>query len=216
MVRTINLPNGRPAACRPASHSSELPRYARGWFAAALVACLMLTNRLPVAWAQADVVNREYPLKALFLYNFGGYVEWPVTAFLGPDQPFVIGVLGPAPLLDTLSDIAASKKIGQRRIVIQHFLSVEAIRSCQILFVTRGVSPQEQRQAVEKLVNQPVLIVGESDGFARSGGTVNFFVESNKIRFEINPEAARQQQLKISSKLLALARIVQSRDAASR
>lgn len=71
--------------------------------------------------------------------------------------------------LDTLSDIAASKKIGQRRIVIQHFLSVEAIRSCQILFVTRGVSPQEQRQAVEKLVNQPVLIVGESDGFAQRG-----------------------------------------------
>jgi hypothetical protein len=173
-------------------------------------------GRMPVAAAQGDVINREYPLKALFLYNFGGYVEWPATTFHGPNQPFVIGVLGPAPLLDTLSDIAASKKIGERRIVIEHFPSVNEIRPCQILFVTRGVSPQEQRQAVEKLLNQPVLIVGESDGFARGGGTVNFFVESNKIRFEINPEAARQQQLKISSKLLALARIVQSRDAASR
>jgi hypothetical protein len=162
------------------------------------------------------VINREYPLKALFLYNFGSYVEWPATAFHGPDQPFVIGVLGQAPLLDTLFDIAASKKIGQRRIVIQHFLTIDAIRPCQILFIARGTPPAEQRQAVERMSGHPVLIVGESDGFASQGGAINFFVEANKIRFEINVEAARQQQLKISSKLLALARIVQSRDAARR
>lgn len=181
-----------------------------------LIVCLLLVGRAPVALAQGDAINREYPLKALFLYNFGGYVQWPATAFQGPNQPFVIGVLGRAPLLETLSEIAASKRIGERRIVIQHFPSVADIRPCQILFVARSVSPVEQRQAVERMMHQPVLVVGESDGFARGGGTVNFFVESNKIRFEINVEAARQQQLKISAKLLALARIVQSRDAASR
>lgn len=171
---------------------------------------------MPLAWSQGDVINREYPLKALFLYNFGGYVEWPPTAFHGDTQPFVIGVLGNAPVLETLAEIAATKKIGHRRIVIEHFPSVTELRKCQILFVTRGVSPIDQRRAVEHFANQPVLVVGESDNFARNGGTINFYVESNKIRFEINVEAARQQQLKISSKLLALARIVQTRDAASR
>jgi hypothetical protein len=162
------------------------------------------------------VINREYPLKALFLYNFGGYVEWPVEAFQSAEQPFVIGILGTAPLEENLVDISATKKIGGRKIVIRHFASLDAIKPCQILFIARDISPQNQRLAVEKLRNQPVLVVGETEGFAGQGGSVNFFVESNKIRFEINVDAAKRQQLKISSKLLALAKIVQSGDAASR
>ncbi len=160
--------------------------------------------------AQSDgFINREYPLKALFLYNFGGYVEWPDAAFAGSDQPFVIGVLGDAPLESMLSDIAATKSIAGRRIQVKRFASPETVGPCHILFVSRSVNARQSRQVIERLQGLPVLTVGENSGFARQGGCVNFYIEANKIRFEVNLQAAKQQHLRISAKLLALARIVE-------
>ncbi len=156
-----------------------------------------------------SVVNREYPLKALFLYNFGGYIEWPADAFRGSQDPFVIGILGSAPLDQTLREISATRKIAGRAIVVEKFSSADKVTLCQILFIGRDVSPQQQRAAVDKLKHHHVLIVGESEGFAGRGASVNFFFEANKIRFEINLDAAKEEQLKISAKLLALAKIVQ-------
>ncbi len=158
--------------------------------------------------SDAAVINREYPLKALFLYNFGSYVEWPPDAFSSDRAPFVIGVLGSAPLEGTLEDLAATKTIAGRPILVESFPSVQKIKPCQILFIARTIDARQRRLAVETLRNQHVLIVGESAGFAGQGGSVNFFIESNKIRFEINPETVKQQELKISSKLLSLAKIV--------
>lgn len=172
---------------------------------------LALGGLSPAAWAwQGDgFINREYPLKALFLYNFGGYVEWPAEAFGNEQQPFVIGVLGSAPIDAMLHEIAASKAIAGRRIEIQKYASPETIGPCHILFVARNVSTQQARAAIERLRGLPVLTVGDSPGFAKQGGCVNFYIESNKIRFEVNLEAAKQQHLRISAKLLALARIVE-------
>jgi YfiR/HmsC-like len=193
-------------------HGRKCPRraYWRRWVG--LVACCLACAAARPASAQqaADdaVINREYPLKALFLYNFGGYVEWPSESFPTSQAPFAIGVLGSAPIEATLKELAATKTIAGRRIVVERFSSLDDLRPCHILFVTRNVSGQQQRMALERLQDQPVLIVGESEGFAALGGSVNFIVESNKIRFEINVDAAKQHQLKISSKLLALAKIV--------
>ena len=184
-----------------------------------LLACLLVCGFSRTVLAQvgdAAVINREYKLKALFLYNFGSYVEWPPSAFQGNTHPFVIGILGSSPVQRTLRGIAASKTINGRRILVEHYAAAAAIKHCQILFIGRDVPLQERKLAVERLRDQHVLIVGESNGFARSGAIVNFFVENNKIRFEINLDAARQHQLRISSKLLALARIVESDGAASR
>ncbi len=173
------------------------------------LACACQHSALAQQGTDGGFVNREYPLKALFLYNFGSYVEWPPDSFSSEQAPFVIGVLGSAPLERTLRDLAATKTIGGRKILVESYSSVATIKPCQILFVARSVNPQQQRMALARLRNQHVLIVGESAGFAGQGGSVNFFIESNKIRFEINPESARQQHLKISSKLLSLAKIVE-------
>jgi hypothetical protein len=187
-------------------------RPGRGLLRAFLLACCLAVGLTPWAAGQQSsddaVINREYPLKALFLYNFGSYIEWPAESFASPQAPFVIGVLGSAPLENTLKELAATKTIAGRRIVVEQFGSAESVKPCQILFVARNVNPQQQRAALEKLRNQYVLIVGESQGFAGQGGSVNFFIESNKVRFEINPESAKQRHLKISSKLLSLAKIV--------
>lgn len=153
-------------------------------------------------------LNREYPLKALFLFNFGGYVEWPAYAFSEANSPFVIGVVGTSQLDDTLNQIAAQKTIAGRRIVIQRYRGVDDVKTCQILFVSRSVPQAQQLQLIQKWRGKPVLTVGESRNFATDGGCINFFLQSNKIRFEINVEAVKGQQLKVDSKLLAMAKIV--------
>jgi hypothetical protein len=161
-----------------------------------------------VAQDDGGLINREYPLKALFLYNFGGYVEWPNEAFAEAKSPFVIGVLGAAPLDDTLSQIAAQKNIGGRRIVFQRFKTVDDVGKCQLLFISRAVPQAQQQQLIAKFKGEPVLTVGETANFAADGGCINFFVQANKIRFEINVQALKQQNLKVNSKLLAMAKIV--------
>ncbi|MBI3839855.1 MAG: YfiR family protein [Planctomycetia bacterium] len=183
----------------------------RLWACVLLVCGVMGHPRSGIAQQNYDepVINREYPLKALFLYNFGGYVEWPAAAFSTSQDPFVIGVLGSAPVDETLKEISASRKIGGRKIVVRRFSSVDGIETCHILFIARDVAPQQQLAAINRFQNYHVLIVGESPGFAERGGSVNFFVEANKIRFEINIDTAKQHQLKISAKLLSLAKIVQ-------
>jgi hypothetical protein len=154
-------------------------------------------------------INREYPLKALFIYNFASYIDWPESSFADAKAPFTIGVLGTSPIDETLNQIASSKQIVGRRIAILHFTSINDIKPCEILFVAHSVPIAQQRQAIDALRNKPVLLVGESDGFAAIGGDINFFVQSNRIRFEINVGTMRQHELKASSKLLAMAKIVE-------
>jgi hypothetical protein len=198
----------RPPTCPQAAAA---PARARRRFLAVVVAALLLAWPCAALAGGADegFINREYPLKALFIYNFGGYVEWPADAFASDDAPFVVCVLGTAPVDTTLREIAATRKIGGRRIVVNRAANVSEIGPCHILFIARDVHPTHGQNLVSQLRGRPVLIVGEHEGFAAMGGCVNFYIEANKIRFEINLEAARQQQLKMSAKLLALARIVQ-------
>jgi YfiR/HmsC-like len=209
------LTNGQPSVADRSQGSAEGAFRRVFRLAACLVVCLSLAVVHVVCAQDSDEgsVNREAPLKALFLYNFGTYVEWPASSFSGDQSPFVIGVLGTAPLDETLNQIAASKQIAGRKIVVQHFESLGAVQPCHILFVPHAVPAGQQRQIIEMLKNRPVLLVGESDGFAADGGDVNFFIQANRIRFEVNPNSAKEQQLKISSKLLSMARIVDSRPA---
>jgi len=157
---------------------------------------------------EGGTVNREYAIKAGYLYNFGGYVQWPAAVFPRGDSPLVIGVLGTDPFGGLLDEIARTKKVGGRRIVAKRFASMAAYTPCHILFVASTVSREEEAAAIGKLRGSPVLLVGEDPAFARRGGTVAFFVEENRVRFEINLEACKKRQLKVSSKLLSLAKVV--------
>jgi len=157
-----------------------------------------------------SVSSREYTIKAAYLYNFGRYVTWPKEYFPTAQSPFVIGVLGKDPFGDALDSIAAGKRVGGRRIVVRRFASLGEYEFCHILFVPRSTDPQEQVDTIVRLRSARVLLVGETPGFARRGGSINFFVERNKTRFEINQEAAEREKLKISAKLLSLAKLVRT------
>ena len=159
--------------------------------------------------AGQENVDRQYAIKAAYLYNFGRYVQWPDASFSSRKAPFVIGILGTDPFGGDLDRIAAAKKMGGRPIVIRRFNSLDDYTPCHLLFVPRGIDPQAQRAAIERLARAHVLLVGETPHFARRGGTINFFNRQNKVRFKINQAAADRSRLKISAKLLRLAELVE-------
>jgi hypothetical protein len=179
---------------------------------AATVWTLTFAGNTSRAEAQSDgdsEVNREYTIKAAYLYQFGRYVQWPPNAFADPQSPLVIGILGQAPFGNVLDEIARAKRIDGRPVVIRKLTSMTEYKPCHILFVAASAGPTQTAAAIELAKKHPVLLVGEEPDFAKQGGTVNFFLEENRVRFEINTEAARKEQLKISSKLLSLAKIVE-------
>jgi len=165
-------------------------------------------QRLQAQSEDAADINREYAIKAAYLYQFGRYVQWPAESFANAQAPLVIGVLGPDPFGGILEEIARAKRVDGHPIVIRRMTSMAEYAPCHILFVVSSVSPEQKAAAIQRAQGSPVLLVGEEPRFTERGGTVNFFLEENKIRFEINAEIAKQDQLRISSKLLSLAKIV--------
>ena len=154
-------------------------------------------------------LSSEYTVKAVFLYSFGRYVQWPETTFKNTADPFVIGVAGEDSFGGALDEIAAKKTIQERRIVVRRFASPDEYRQpCHILFVSRVLSDEQQAALVAKTQGKPVLVAGESPGFAERGAVVNFIVDGDRIRFELNVNTARQAQLRMDAKLLSLGKPV--------
>ena len=148
----------------------------------------------------------EYQIKAAFLYNFIKYVTWPSGAFPAADSPYVIGVVGKDPFGDRLDELARQSLKG-RLLKIVRLDSGAPLVSCHLLFV-----PDSEKKKWDQIFNRlgtaPVLTVGEGDRFALSGGVINFYTENNRVRFEINVDAARRAELTIDSAMLNLAKLV--------
>lgn len=149
----------------------------------------------------------EYQVKAAFLYNFAKFVEWPAQAFPGSFVPFRICVLGRDPFGDTLTNVVQGKSISGHAILSLQVQSPAEARSCHVLFLSQS-DPETLKQGLDRLRGLPILTVGESADFLALGGMINFVLEEDRVRFEINLEAAERHHLKLSSKLLAVARLV--------
>lgn len=171
-----------------------------------LVAAGALTGSVPQARAQSEPPT-EYQIKAAFLYNFAKFVEWPADTFADPHAPLVLGIVGEDPFGSALDKLAVDKTVNGRGLVIKRLKQGPDLRNCHILFVS---SSERKRipQILGSLQGASVLTVGETERFAQSGGVIDFILEENKVRFEINSDAAARARLNISSKLLALARMV--------
>jgi len=149
----------------------------------------------------------EYQLKAAFLYNFAKFIDWPPSTFSSSQAPFAICILGTDPFGMAIDETLRGKTVADHPVVVRRARDVSEVRRCQIVFV----SSQEKQPVsgiLDALQGQNVLIVGEADHFADSGGTIQLFIEGGHIRFAINTVAAENAGLHISSKLLALAKIV--------
>jgi len=153
--------------------------------------------------------SKEYAVKAAFLFNFTKFVEWPAAAFADDSAPLVIGILGDDPFGPALDEIVQGETVQKRTVVVRRKLQLADLKGCQVLFVSKTEHARLAR-IVADLGEASVLTVGDMEGFARHGGVINFYLEENKVRFEINPDAARSKGLKLSSQLLKLGRIVGS------
>jgi hypothetical protein len=159
------------------------------------------------AIVSAEAQPREYQIKAAFLVNFVQFVTWPSNAFADADAPLRIAVLGADPFGGALDRAVRSAPPGPHKIVVTHCDKVADCKNCQMIFIARS-EDKNQAAVLSQLDSQPILTVSESTGFAKRGGVINFFVENNKVRFEINPSAAQRDKLKISSQLLNLGKLV--------
>ena len=149
----------------------------------------------------------EHAAKAAMLLKFLTYVKWPERAFESPGAALRIAVVGADPFGRVLEETFKDKKLGARGIEIVRFKSVSEIEQCHVLFAPASESTRVE-QILEQIRGKPVLLVGESKGFAAAGGCINFQLVDKKIAFEINPEAAKRSELELSSQLLKLAKIV--------
>ncbi|MFI5141042.1 MAG: YfiR family protein [Bacteroidia bacterium] len=157
----------------------------------------------------AQISTREYQVKAAFLFNFSQFVEWPSQTFSNPESRAVIGVLGKDPFGTYLEETIVGETINKHPLVIQHFNNVDEITNCQILFINIS-DKKELRLILEKLKGRNILTVSDANGFAKLGGMVRFYINDDKINIQINHEAAKEENLVISSKLLKLAEIVKT------
>lgn len=156
-------------------------------------------------WAGADAAPvGEYQLKAVFLFNFSKFVEWPPQAFANPRDPFAICVLGDNPFGAALDDAVRGKMVADRPIAIRLVSSSEQARTCQILFVS-ATERKRVHGILEALRNCSVLTVGDTEDFIANGGIVRFRMKDARVRIEIDADAAGRANLRISSRLLSLA-----------
>ncbi|MHC4118478.1 MAG: YfiR family protein [Planctomycetota bacterium] len=171
-------------------------------------------------------LDREHRVKAAFVYNFIKFVDWPKEKMADANEPIVIGVIGYKGFVRAF-DPVKDKKIKNKRISIEYFKDfekltksgaddhnwnqkMEMLKKCHVLLLCtcNATFIENSSQIVSALEGLPVLTVGDTDGFLESGGIINLLKEEDKVRFEVNVAAAKRNKLKISSKLLRLARRV--------
>lgn len=179
--------------------------------AGVIFAFLSFTSNLSAQEGHQAMISREYEIKAAYIYNFCKYVQWPQSnsSSSRDKEPFYICILGQNPFGNALDRIAEKKTVRGRRIIIQHINSANDFRNGHIVFVPADRPDELLDDLMKKTEPYSTLIIGEEPGFASTSGIINFFKESNKVRFEINAKVAEDRNLKISSKLLRLGKIVE-------
>jgi hypothetical protein len=217
------------AEARKGARSSTARETRRRWRAAFWPACTVLVASAVLFTAttlrgrpRAVATNAplEYEVKAAFLFRFAQFVEWPPDTFKEASEPFTYCTIGDDPFHGALERTLTGKTIGQRPLRVQHLGGAGAgggsntgpnagkISECQVLFVGGPVDRKHVAETLASTGSLPILTVGEAEQFAQNGGAIGFCTEDNKIRFEVNLDAAGKAGLKISAKLLALAKTV--------
>ena len=163
-----------------------------------------------VTGAAQEKSPSEYEVKAAYLLNFAKFAEWPADAFAGEAAPIIVGILGHDPFGELLDRTLANQKIGKRGLEIRRGARLQDLGTCHLLFVSESETERVE-QAIAGARTQGVLTVSEFASFASLGGAIGFYVEEKRVRFEVNLRAAEKNGIRLSSKLLKLARIVKDR-----
>lgn len=174
------------------------------FYYAILIITLLLGIDIPPLVGQSNV-DKEYELKSVYIYNFSKYIEK-----IAPDHDpeFVIGVFGESPMIKALRSLAEKKKVADRPIVIKQWMAFQDIDSCHFLFIARA-SATELDSILKKAADSQILTISDTENYAQEGVAVNFVTIDDKIRFKLNLDAIDRAHLKVSSKLIKLAILVE-------
>lgn len=165
-------------------------------------AWLLFTNIAHVQQAPT-----EYQVKAAYLFNFLKFVEWPDEPSANPHHPWVIGIVGQNPFGNELAQLVAGKVVEGRELQVKEFQPSEDLRACNILFI--GSSEKKRLGAILASLNGgSVLTVADMANFTESGGMIQLVMEDGRVRLVIDVGVTSKARLKVSSKLLSLARVV--------
>lgn len=150
----------------------------------------------------------EYEVKAAFIHNFAKFIDWPRDSFKTGDSPIRVGILGQGPIDEPLMKLDG-KAVRKRFLEISKVDQIPRPNEYHIIFINSTGNGRTQ-EVLSILKGAGILTIGDAPGFAEQCGIINFFMKNGKVRFEINVEASHRENLRISSKLLRLARIVDS------
>lgn len=162
---------------------------------------------LPFQSIHAQESPTEYQVKAAYLFNFLKFVEWPGDPLAGTHGRWVIGIVGDNPFADELTQIVSGKTVQGHELLVRRFQSGEDLHACHVLFISAS-EKKRLPSMLAALSGSSVLTVGDMDHFIESGGMIQFVMEEKRVRFAIDVGASSQAHLKVSSKLLSLARTV--------
>jgi hypothetical protein len=172
---------------------------------ALLKALMLLCSLIFAIGFKCRAQPTEYQIKAAFIYNFARFVEWPPAAFADTNSPMIIGVLGQNVFGNVLAQTISGKTVKGHPLEFEVFKSAAEATKCHVLFISSSEKTRLSK-ILAQLQSSNILTVGdEMDNFITDGGMINLRIVDDKVRFEINNEAAKKADLIISSKLLRLA-----------
>ena len=169
-----------------------------------LIAIALLSAVCAATHAADDPL--EYRVKAAFVYNFARFVTWPASRFPTPDAPVEICVLGSQGFSEVLEESVAGKTVGARALHVRRVEQARELVDCHVAYVMTDSSAQTER-LLTQVAGHSVLTIYEASS-AIAGGVVRFYLEDRRVRFEINAAEAEREKLQVSSKLLAVAKVV--------
>jgi len=185
-----------------------------GWILAAAVlattAALQAADQKPAEHEETseDPVVLEYQLKAGFLFNFAKFVQWPSIEATSTND-FRIAIVDDGDVTPVIASALAGKKVNGRTVTVERLPRYREAKQFDMLFICHS---EEKRTPIllRQVGDAPVLLVGESKGFASEGGCINFIRQGENLRFELNLKAAEKAGLKVSSKLASMAKVIEA------
>lgn len=186
-------------------HTWQRPGYLSGrmWIAILFLLLPAFTARGAVA---VSVPDKEHRIKAVFLYRFTQFVEWPAESFATATSPLVLQIVGPDPFGAYLDEVVQGEMVDSHPIIVKRAARLDDIVDCHVLFLSvPGAGDFEKRLA--NLKRRRILTVSDTKDFTQHGGMIHFFTLNGRIRLRVNMQAVRDADLNLSSKLLRLAEI---------
>ena len=174
-------------------------------------ACLLFLLLATSGASGADAVAQqgrpnEYQVQAAYLYNFGKFVKWPNLAPANQSGAFTICVLGQDPFGSVLESTLAGQKVNGKPVVVKRLARTQDAAACHILSLSAAL--RDLKGTLAAIDNSSVLTVSDMQDFSKRGGMIQFILDGDRVRFEINLESAEKSHLVVPSELLKVAAAV--------